>query len=75
MQETSGANEHKVSVALQINVFRFRWKFNLPFYSINEFKAEEFATRLKLKMNNENINLNKKRWIAFGNMVKPLFRK
>ena len=49
--------------------------YNLPFYSINEFKAEEFATRLKLKMNNENINLNKKRWIAFGNMVKPLFRK
>ena len=43
------------------------------FFSINEFKADEFAFIFKTKMMNDDRALNKKKWIKFGKNIRPYF--
>ena len=42
-------------------------------FSINEFKAEEFATIFKTKMMNDDRALSQKKWIKFGKNIRPYF--
>jgi len=43
--------------------------------NINEFKADEFATILKIKMMNDDRPLSAKKWIKFGQTIKPYFQR
>ena len=45
------------------------------YFSINEFKADEFATILKIKMMNDDRPLSAKKWIKFGQTIKPYFQR
>ena len=42
-------------------------------FSINEFKADEFASIFKMKMMNDDRALSQKKWIKFGKNIRPYF--
>ena len=43
------------------------------YFSINEFKADEFAFIFKTKMMNDDRALSQKKWIKFGKNIRPYF--